>query len=96
MDTRLKSPPSYSGQRANGWNKSMQMPILQGVLNAYPLAKLLANGPPVESSVYVSECSAIHLFEQASFTDETPRRQCPSIGGVGGRGSECHFDLAAI
>ncbi len=38
--------PSESGQRASGWNMSMQMPIFVGVSNAYPLAKLLANGPP--------------------------------------------------
>jgi hypothetical protein len=25
---------------------SMQTPIFEGVLNTYPLAKLLANGPP--------------------------------------------------
>jgi hypothetical protein len=45
VDTGPISHPPYSGQRANGWNKSMQMPIFQGVLNVYPLANLLPKGP---------------------------------------------------
>jgi hypothetical protein len=44
VDTGPITPPSHIGQRAKGWNKSMQMPIFEGVLNTYPLANLLANG----------------------------------------------------
>jgi hypothetical protein len=35
------TPPSHIGQRANGWQGSMQMPIFKGVLNAHPLANLV-------------------------------------------------------
>src|SRR5260370_36754289 len=67
--------PSYSGQRANGWPGSMQMPIFKGVSNAYPLAKLLANGPPDDppgirkKAACVSSRSAIHF----------PVRICPGL-----------------
>jgi hypothetical protein len=36
--------PTKYGQRDNGWQRSTQMPIFKGVLNAYPLSNRLDNG----------------------------------------------------
>ncbi len=89
MDTGPITPPSHIGQRANGWNLSMQMPIFKGVLNIHPLANLLANGPPDDppgirkKAVCVSKRNAIHLArrEVASRVRERPQLESKA-GGV--------------
>ena len=68
-----QSPPSHIGKRANGCTVSMQTPIFEGVLNTYPLANLLANGPADDltgirkKTVCVSGRNAILLFKEEGF-----------------------------
>ncbi len=86
-------PPSYSGQRDNGWNKLVQMPILQGVPNAYPLAKLLDNGPAVDlpgirKKAVSVKARAIRLFKEEAFRGQHPLRQSALlVAGWGGGGA---------
>jgi hypothetical protein len=71
---------------------SLQTPIFEGVLNAYPLANLLANGPPDDppgirkKAVCVSKRNAIHFrvrgcptpFRQLA--DQNAKNMCFSRG----------------